>query len=106
MLEHTSTVALQAAAYLANCGEDSLNGMVRLSQEWTARLPVDDPRRGNLLRLQALSGSVVKDGVVSSLAMTYLRVLLCTSCRRLDAAQGRCFGQTLDRCLLLNASGQ
>lgn len=81
-----------------------LQEVLRVSQEWMARLPAHDPHRQDVVRLGMLSEGLVSAGDHSSDAMATARSLLCVNCRRLNAAQGQCTGQSLDRCLLLNGS--
>lgn len=82
-----------------------LEGVLKVSREWMERVPVDDPQRWNHARLGMLAEDLIKGGEPSSLAMSNVRSLLCASCRRLNAAQGKCSGQALDRCLLLKSVG-
>jgi hypothetical protein len=79
-----------------------LEGVVRISHGWMERIPVDDPQREKVARVGSLAADLIRTGDFSSAAMTTARALMCVNCRRLNAAQGKCFGQALDRCLLLN----
>jgi len=90
---------------LASGSQDLLARVLKVGREWLDRLSVDDPQRGNHTRLGMLVEDLIKGGEPSSLAMSNVRALLCASCRRLDAAQGKCSGQALDRCLLLKRAG-
>lgn len=72
-----------------------------LSRKWVESLAVHDPQRVKLIHLGILTDDLVRVGDYSSAALTTVRTLLCTHCRRLDAARGRCLGQSLDRCQLL-----
>jgi len=79
-----------------------LDGMVRLGRKWLQRMAADDPRREHLIRMGILAEDLVRTGDHSPAAMTAARELLCANCRRLDAADGKCIGQVLERCVLLN----
>jgi hypothetical protein len=79
-----------------------LEGVVRVSRGWGDQIPVNDPQRQRLTRVGSLAEDLLRNGDYSSTAMTTARALLCVNCRRLNASQGKCFGQALDRCLLLN----
>jgi hypothetical protein len=102
MLEQTQSAAPEAATGFDGNDGYSLEGILRLSRNWLERLPAADPQRANLLRIQNLARILGGGGENSYLAVSYVRAMLCVTCRRLDAAHGKCFGQTLDRCLLLN----
>ena len=79
-----------------------LQGVARLGREWLERVAVADPQRGDLVRMGILVEDLIRSGNQSVAAMTTTRALLCTNCRRLNAAEGKCLGQALERCLLLN----
>lgn len=79
-----------------------LEGVVRVSRGLADQIPVNDPERQRLARLGSLAEDLLRNGDYSPTAMTTTRALICVTCRRLDATQGKCFGQALDRCLLLN----
>lgn len=102
MLEQTLIAAPQASAGFEGDDGYSLERILRLSRDWLERLPPGDPQRANLLRIQNLARILSGDGEISYLAVSYVRAMLCVTCRRLDGAHGLCFGQTLDRCLVLN----
>lgn len=80
--------------------EHVLEGILHLSRAWAERLAAHDPQRENLARIEMLAGHLL-EGDASASAMAYVRVLLCITCRRLNAVQGQCFGRSLDRCLML-----
>lgn len=94
----------QSADCVAHSGKLPLEDLLRVSREWAERLPIDDPHRGNLLQVEKLAASILNDGNNSALAKSYLGAMWCVTCRRLDAVQGECLGQSLDRCILLDAS--
>lgn len=79
-----------------------LEGVARLGRDWLARFDAADPQRGDVIRMGALADDLVGGGDRSPAAMTMIRALLCSNCRRLNAAEGKCFGQALERCMLLN----
>ncbi|MDP2810995.1 MAG: hypothetical protein Q8O34_12675 [Rhodocyclaceae bacterium] len=81
-----------------------MEGVARLSRAWLERIPATDPRREHLIRMGILAEDLVKAGDQSPAAMMKARELLCANCRRLDAAEGKCMGQSLDRCLLLKGT--
>lgn len=85
----------------ADDSRDQLEGVSRLSRKWVERYPVGHPQREMLMRMGTLAEGLLTAGNYSPVAMTRVRDLMCGNCRRLDAAQGRCHGQSLDRCLLL-----
>jgi hypothetical protein len=93
-----------SAEGVASGNQDLLQAVLRVSRQWEARLAVDDSSRLTSQRLIALAEQLLGCGNAPPLAMTEIRALLCTRCRRLDAAQGKCSGESLDRCLLLNGS--
>jgi hypothetical protein len=78
-----------------------LEGVLRVSRDWAERLPPRDRERQAAVGLAALTENLLADGKPSPHAMSNVRGLLCANCRRLNAAQGKCFGQALERCLLL-----
>lgn len=82
-----------------------LEGVVRLGQAWAKRSAVTDSARGDLVRMSVLAEDLIRAGDHSAAAMTTARALLCTNCRRLNAADGKCRGQALERCMLLNGAG-
>lgn len=82
-----------------------LEGVVRLGRAWLERMPAADPQREHLIRMGILAEDLIRAGDYSVDAMTTARALLCANCRRLDASQGKCRGQALDRCMLLNGTG-
>lgn len=79
-----------------------LERVARLGRDWLERVPVADPQRGDLVRMGILVEDLIRAGDHSVAAMTTTRALLCTNCRRLNAAEGKCLGQALERCRLLN----
>ena len=79
-----------------------LEGVVRLGRDWLARCDAADPPRGDVVRMGVLADDLAKGSDQSPAAMTMVRALLCSNCRRLNAAEGKCFGQALERCILLN----
>jgi hypothetical protein len=81
-----------------------LHAVLLQSRQWEARLAVHDSQRLTAQHLIALAEHLLGSGNASPRAMTEIRALLCTTCRRLVAAQGRCSGRSLDRCLLLDGS--
>ncbi|MCK9382579.1 MAG: hypothetical protein M0P95_16135 [Sulfuritalea sp.] len=81
-----------------------LHGVLRVSQEWLEQVPLCDPQHDKLVRLGILAADLVRMSNFSPTAMTTARALLCVNCRRLNAAQGQCAGQSLDRCLLLKGT--
>jgi hypothetical protein len=66
-----------------------------------AQLPVLDPQRNDVFRLALMTESLLNTNDLSSPAINNARGLLCGTCRRLNAAYGRCAGQSLDHCQLL-----
>lgn len=94
----------QAAGCPVGSEAHLLEGIRRLSRAWAERLAVHEPQRANLIRIEILAEHLLR-GDASASAMPYVRVLLCITCRRLNAVQGRCFGKSLDRCLLLKETG-
>lgn len=94
-----STHAAQPLSY--DSLEDELQGVLRVSRQWLEQFPVDEPQRGNLVRLGHLTEDLIRAGDLSPAAMTTIRAFLCSCCHRLNAAQGQCSSPSLDRCLLL-----
>lgn len=75
---------------------------VGLVEEWLRRLPEDDSQRRHLAQMRSVIGALAKGCDHSVAAMSTVRAMLCVNCRRLDAAQGKCFGKPLDQCMFLN----
>ncbi len=94
------------AAYDCAAGDAQqlLEAVVRLSQQWLEQFHLPDAQHEKVARLGVLATDLVKRGDFSSVAMTTARALLCVNCRRLDAAQGQCHGQSLERCPLLKVA--
>lgn len=86
----------------ANDGNGLLEAALKLCQQWMERLPADDPERRNLVCLRMSLGYLINGGEPSPLDMSNIRALLCSNCRRINAAQGKCSGRPLNRCPLLN----
>ena len=95
-----------AAEYAAGDAKRLLQTIWWVSWSWVERLAVSDPQRVRAIHLGLLADDLVRVGDYSSAAMKSVRILLCTSCRRLNAAQGKCQGQGLDRCQVLRNSGR
>jgi hypothetical protein len=91
---------------IASGGRRLLQAVFWVSRDWVEHLPVDDPQRKNLIYLGILADDLVRAGDYSPNAMTTAQALLCVNCRRLNAAQGQCTGQPLDRCRLLEKASQ
>lgn len=72
-----------------------LQGVARLGREWLDRVAVADPKRGDLVRMGILVEDLIRSGDHSIPAMTITRALLCTNCRRLNAAEGKCLGPSM-----------
>lgn len=81
-----------------------LQGVARLGRTWLERIPAAEPKRGRLNGMCVLVEDLVRVGDHSVAAMTTARALLCSNCRRLNAAEGKCLGAALHRCMLLNGS--
>jgi hypothetical protein len=79
-----------------------LKAVARRGRKWLEQVSASDPVRGNLILMSAFAEELVKTGDQSPDAMTTIRALLCSNCRRLNAAGGKCSGQPLERCMLLN----
>jgi hypothetical protein len=79
-----------------------LEGVARLGSAWVKRSAVTDSARGDLVRMSVLAEGLAGAADHSAAAMAMVQTLLCANCRRLNAADGKCRGQALDRCLLLN----
>ena len=95
------TVQPPPADSSASDGQQVLEESMRVNRERRERVVVvDDPQRENLVRLGVLIRDLVKARNCSSGARITARAF-CLSCRCLDATQGQCSRQPLDRCLLL-----
>lgn len=81
-----------------------LQGVARLGRTWLERIPAAEPKRGRLTGMCVLVEDLVRVGDHSVAAMTTVRALLCSNCRRLNAAEGKCLGAALHRCMFLNGS--
>lgn len=104
-LQSTRDIALPPSAEAVTVGSKALLQAVWwISRKWVEHVEVHDPHRVNLIDLGLLIDDLVRVGDYSSEAMTDVRVLLCSGCRRLNAAPGRCSGQSLHGCLLLRES--
>ncbi len=99
-----SADAVATAADGADGSHHLLQEVVRLSRQWVDQLHVQNLHREGILHLGNLAEDLIRNGQASLFAMTQLRTLLCGNCRRLNAAQGQCSGQSLDRCLLLKGA--
>lgn len=82
-----------------------LEGAMQLSLEWLEQVSPCDPQHERLFHLALLTADLYQMGDLLPTAMTTARALLCVNCRRLNAAQGKCVGQSLERCLLLRELG-
>lgn len=78
-----------------------LQGVALLARKWLERIPALDSHRESVLRMGILADDLAMNGTPSAAAMGALRAMLCANCRRLDAAQGQCSGQIMERCRLL-----
>jgi hypothetical protein len=84
--------------------KDQLQGVLQVCGKWLENLPAHDPRRENLDVMAVLIKDIIESGDYSLRdAMTTARALLCTNCRRLNAAPDQCAGRSLDRCPLVRA---
>lgn len=84
--------------------KDLLKGALQVCRKWLEHLPAHDPRRENLDAMAILVKDILESGDYSLHdAMTTARALLCTNCRRLNAAPDQCAGRSLDRCPLVRA---
>lgn len=82
--------------------EDLLQGALQVFRMWLQHLPAHDPRRENLNATVFLVRDIIESGDYSLHdATTTARALLCTNCRRLNAAPEQCAGRSLDRCPLV-----
>lgn len=82
--------------------KDLLQGVLQVFGKWLENLPAHDPQRENLDAIAVLIKDILESGDYSLRdAMTTARALLCTNCRRLNAAPDQCSGRPLDRCPLL-----
>lgn len=99
-----------STAGVARSGNDSfavdwraqLEGVEQLGRNWLARCDEADPQRGDLIHMDLLVKDLIGAGDHPVAAMTTTRALLCANCRRLNAAEGKCLGQALERCMLLS----
>lgn len=86
--------------------KDLLQGVMQVFSKWLEHLPVHDPRFKRLNATEILFKDMLESGAYSGIyVMTTAHALLCTNCRRLDAAPEECSGRSLDRCPLLNGIG-
>jgi hypothetical protein len=86
--------------------EDLLERALQVCRMWLQHLPAHDPRRENLDAMAILVKDIIESGDYSLRdAMTTARALLCTNCRRLNAAPEQCAGRSLDRCPLVKGIG-
>lgn len=86
--------------------KDTLERVLQVCRMWLQHLPAHDPRRKNLDAVAILVKDILESGDYSIHdAMTTARALLCTNCRRLNAAPEQCAEQSLDRCLLVKRIG-
>lgn len=79
-----------------------LKAVARRGRKWLEQVSASDPEREDLVWMSAFAEELAKTGDQSPDALTTIRALLCTHCRRLNAAGGKCSGQPLERCMLLN----
>jgi hypothetical protein len=81
-----------------------LQAVARLGRMWLERIPAAEPKRGRLTGMCVLVEDLVRAGDHSVAAMTTARALLCNNCRRLNAAEGKCLGTALHRCMFLSST--
>lgn len=84
----------------ASASQRALEEVVRINRERLQQISGDDPQHENLVRLGMLIRDIGRARASSSGTRTTARAF-CLSCRCLDATQGQCSRQPLDRCLLL-----
>lgn len=95
---------LAAANSTLGGSQHLLEAVLRVCRKWLQHLPAHDPRRQNLDVMAILAKDILESGDYSlHEAMTTARALLCTNCRRLNAAPDQCAGRSLDRCPLVRA---
>ena len=100
----SSAYSVATAANGADGSHHLLQEVVRLSRQWVDHIHGQDLQREGILHLGNLAEELIRNGQASLYAMAQLRTLLCGNCRRLNAAQGQCSGQSLDRCQLLKGA--
>lgn len=93
-----------AADSAASGGQRAVEGALRVNRERLEQISIDDPQRENLVRLGTLIRDLCRTRDCSSGTRTTPRAF-CLSCRCLNATQGQCSRQPLDRCLLLKGAG-
>lgn len=97
---------LSAVDSTPSLSQHLLEEILQVCRKWSERLPAHDHRRTNLNVMEVLVKDILESGDYSVPdAMTTARALLCTNCRRLNAAPEQCAGRSLDRCPLLARIG-
>lgn len=71
---------------------------------WQQEHPPCDDQHQHLVLAGAAIEDLIRKSDYSIEAKTVGRALLCVNCRRLDATHGKCSGQPLETCPLLNGS--
>lgn len=90
------------AADVAARRQAQLEAAAGMVAEWRRCLPEHDSQCNHLAQIGAVIDDLAGRRDHSQAAMTTVRAIVCVSCRRLNAAQGKCFGKPLDQCMLLN----
>lgn len=86
-------------------GLAQLRDVTRLGRLWLETRPMESAQRASIMAMCRLAAEKDANGDASPDVLTTIRAILCVNCRRLGAAQGRCFGAALDRCMLLTGGG-
>lgn len=79
--------------------------VLRLLRRWLKEHPARDAGRASLFIGEMLIEELMRTNDYSSDAAVSGCAILCVNCRRLDASQGKCSGQPLNRCPLLKGEG-
>lgn len=86
--------------------QDLLQRVMQVFRKWLECIPVHDHRIKNLNATEVLIQNILESGAYSeNYVMTTAHTLLCTNCRRLEAAPEKCSERSLDRCPLLKGIG-
>ncbi|MCF8151002.1 MAG: hypothetical protein K9K30_12670 [Burkholderiaceae bacterium] len=77
-----------------------LEDALQIGQRWLAVLAEDHPQRPLVTQVARMAEDLARNPDAPPVAMSNLRALMCSSCRRLEAAKGQCSGRPLDQCFL------
>lgn len=76
-----------------------LHEVARIGEVWLETLAPDASQRASVMEMCRYAEESAARGDGSPDVMITVRAILCSNCRRIDAAQGKCSGAALDQCM-------